>query len=208
MKRLVIIADHSFVVQAIRLALRQTAGFQVVGFLDGRHPIGPHLVRLRPDVVLVDDMQDPEEALARLRDAAEDAPGAKRLLLTLAMGEEWIDDVFEAGADAVISKSIHPVALGTLLRETVRSNIVHRYRSSRAAGGSECPLTTREIEILGLAASGMTNGRIGRELWITEQTVKFHLSNTYRKLGVTNRTEASRYAFMNDLVASPQPVAS
>ena len=72
----------------------------------------------------------------------------------------------------------------------------------------DCPLTTRETEILALAAQGFTNGRIARELWITEQTVKFHLSNTYRKLGVTNRTEASRYAYVNNLVTRQESLAS
>ena len=55
-----------------------------------------------------------------------------------------------------------------------------------------------------LAARGLTNGRIGRELWITEQTVKFHLSNIYRKLGVVNRTEASRVAHLGGLM-EPEP---
>ena len=49
---------------------------------------------------------------------------------------------------------------------------------------------------------GHTNSRIARTLWVTEQTVKFHLSNTYRKLGVANRTEASRYAHINDLLVA------
>ena len=48
----------------------------------------------------------------------------------------------------------------------------------------------------------LTNSQIARQLWVTEQTVKFHLSNTYRKLGVANRTEASRYAHVHDLVAA------
>ena len=51
----------------------------------------------------------------------------------------------------------------------------------------------------------MTNGQIARELWVTEQTVKFHLSNVYRKLGVSNRTQASRYAHMNGLMRRPGP---
>jgi DNA-binding NarL/FixJ family response regulator len=204
MKRLLIIADHSLVVHAIRLALRQTAGFKVVGFIDGRHNAHQHLLEARPDVVLVDDMQQREHALARLREVAEDAPDAKALLLTVQMDDEWLDEAFEAGASAVLSKAVHPVALGTLLREVVQSHVVHRPRRARAVSvAEECPLTTRELEILRLAAQGHTNGRIARELWVTEQTVKFHLSNTYRKLGVANRTEASRYAHLNDLVAAP-----
>jgi hypothetical protein len=54
-------------------------------------------------------------------------------------------------------------------------------------------------------AEGNTNARIGRQLWVTEQTVKFHLSNIYRKLGVSNRTEASRYALMNGLTGDTPP---
>jgi DNA-binding NarL/FixJ family response regulator len=58
---------------------------------------------------------------------------------------------------------------------------------------TDSPLTSREHEILTLAAEGLTNARIAGELQITHQTVKFHLSNAYRKLGAANRTEASRY---------------
>jgi DNA-binding NarL/FixJ family response regulator len=198
-----IVADHSFVVQAIRLALRQTAGFEVVGFFDGRGSIRDALVQLRPDVVLVDDMQEVDDAIARLREVAEIAPDAKALLLTLAMAPERVDEAFEAGAHAVISKTVHPVALGTLLRETSLGNVIHRHQTRRpAVDHDDVPLTDREKEILVLVAQGYTNGRIAKELWVTEQTVKFHLSNTYRKLGVANRTEASRFAHLHDLVAA------
>src|SRR3954464_1291581 len=91
MKRLMIVADHSFVVQAIRLALRQTAGFQVVGFVDGRSPVREFLKDLRPDVVVVDDMQEREYALLRLREVAEEIPEAKSLLLTMGMDSDWLD---------------------------------------------------------------------------------------------------------------------
>jgi DNA-binding NarL/FixJ family response regulator len=208
MRRLVIIAEHSLIVDAIRLALRQTAGFRIVGCVDGRHPVGAQLADLQPDVVLVDDMRMPERALARTREVAEYAPVADCLLLTLRMDDDWLTEAFEAGATAVFSKTVHRLALGTLLRETVEGNVVHRPRASRAASTDECPLTPRELEILRLVAQGMTNGQIARQLWVTEQTVKFHLSNTYRKLGVANRTEATRYAYMNELVTPHEQLAA
>lgn len=216
MKRLLIVADHSLVAHSIRLALRQTAGFEVIGSIDGRTSARDALAELNPDVVLVDDMHDPraadeqagDHALARLREAVEHAPRAQRLLLTLRMGDAWIDEAFLAGAQAVLSKSMHPVSLGTMLREVVRGNVVHRFeRRPVPAPVVDCPLTLREREILGLVAAGATNGQIARMLWVTEQTVKFHLSNTYRKLGVSNRTEASHYAHINNLVAAAEPVA-
>jgi DNA-binding NarL/FixJ family response regulator len=198
-KRLLIVADRSMVVQAIRLALRQTAGFEIVGFVDGHLPARDALLERLPDVVLVDDLEDSDLALARLREAAEIAPAAQLVLLTMRMQDAWLAEVFEAGADAVLSKSMHPVSLGTTLREVVRGNVVHRYESPPRVAAEACPLTRRELEILLLAAEGHTNGQIARSLWVTEQTVKFHLSNTYRKLGVANRTEASRYAHVHAL---------
>ena len=214
MKRLLIVADHSLVAHSIRLALKQTAGFRVVGVIDGRMAARDALLDLRPDVVLVDDMHDPraadqrpDHAFARLREAADHAPSAQRLLLTLQMDDERLADVFEAGAHAVLSKAMHPVSLGTMLREVVRGNVVHRYERRAPAAAADCPLTLREKEILGLVAEGHTNGQIARRLWVTEQTVKFHLSNTYRKLGVANRTEASHYAHLNNLMPVPDAVA-
>jgi DNA-binding NarL/FixJ family response regulator len=205
-KRLLIVADHALVVQAIRRALGQTAGFDVVAMLDGRTSLRARLRELRPDVVLVDDMRDPTHAPARLREVAEELEGAMGILLAAGIDPERTEEAFDAGAEAVLCKAMHAVALGTVLRETVRGTVVHRPRAACEQHG-DCGLTHRETEILGLAAQGLTNGRIGRELWITEQTVKFHLSNTYRKLGVANRTEATRVAYASGLVSLGAPDA-
>lgn len=209
MKRLMVVAEHSFAIQAIRLALRQTAGFETIGFVDGRKPVAEAVIQLNPDVVVIDDMQDMEHPLARLRELAEVLPTATSLLLTLRMDNDALELAFEAGAHAVVSKTIHPVSLGTLLHEIAYRNVVQRYIPPTVSVNSEdCPLTAREMEILALAAQGYTNGRIAQQLWVTEQTIKFHLSNTYRKLGVANRTEASRYAIMHKLTPSAQRLAS
>jgi DNA-binding CsgD family transcriptional regulator len=68
-------------------------------------------------------------------------------------------------------------------------------------------LTRRELEILQLVGEGRSNAQVGRMLWVTEQTVKFHLSNIYRKLDVSNRTEASRWAQVRNLLPSPAAAA-
>jgi DNA-binding NarL/FixJ family response regulator len=204
MKRLMIVADNSFAAQSIRLALRQTTGFQDVGFIDASVPITPRMTELAPDMVVVDDTQEPEHALARLAELVKIVPEAKRVFLTLRMDSETIQQVLERGATAVISKSMHPVSLATVLREIARDAVVMRSPAVIPAKQGDCPLTDRELEILRLVAEGFTNGRIARELWLTEQTVKFHLSNIYRKLGVANRTEASHKGYELDLIERPR----
>jgi DNA-binding NarL/FixJ family response regulator len=207
MKRLVIVADGQVAAHGVRLALRQTSGFHIVGFVDGRRPVAATLVQARPDVVVVDDMTDPTLAPARLREVRDAVPNAIALLLTATMDDDRIAPAFDAGARAVICKNVHPVSLGTLLREIADGNVVHRDEPRRAEA-AECPLTSRELEILRYVAMGHTNSRIARTLWVTEQTVKFHLSNIYRKLNVTNRTEASRVAQLRGLLDPPTVVPS
>jgi DNA-binding NarL/FixJ family response regulator len=196
------------VVQAIRLALRNTAGFRVVATLDGRVTVRAQLAELVPDVVLVDEMCQRTNAIARLREAADELPGAKVVLLSAGLDGGALDDAFEAGAEAVVSRQLHPVTLGTLLREIVHGNVVHAPRPPRAAAGAlPHPLTARELEVLRLVAEGQTNGRVAAALSVSEQTVKFHLCNIYRKLGVGNRTEATRHAHLHALVDQSVPAA-
>jgi DNA-binding NarL/FixJ family response regulator len=208
MKSLLVVADHPMVVQAIRLALRHTAGLRVVATVDGRGPVRKQLSDLRPDVVLVDEMCQRSNALARLQEVAEEAPQAKAVLLATGLDGSPLDDAFEAGAHAVISRQLHPVTLGTLLREVVHGNVVHAPRPRRAeAAEPPCRLTARELEVLRLVAEGRTNGRVAAALAVSEQTVKFHLCNIYRKLGVGNRTEATRHAHLYSLVGQGVPAA-
>jgi DNA-binding NarL/FixJ family response regulator len=197
MNSVVIVADSSFVVETIRLALKNTARLKVLGKVDGRGSISSAVRQCQPDIVLVDEMQNSEDCLERIRECREETPESKIVLLTMRMDDEWLGDALGAGVDACISKSSHLPSLGTLIREIVSRNIV--CAAPRAAVDAAQPLsahedlTGREREILTLVAEGLTNATIGKQLWVTEQTVKFHLSNIYRKLGVSNRTEASRF---------------
>jgi DNA-binding NarL/FixJ family response regulator len=211
MKTMVIVADSSFVIETIRLALRNSAGLKLLGKVDGRASVRGPIGEAQPDIVLIDEMQNPDAALQRIRECREAADSTSIFLLTMRMDDRSVAAAIDAGVDACISKSTHLPTLGTLIREIVDRNIVCAVPAALTDGsltGNDDDLTVREREILGLVSEGMTNAHIGRELWVTEQTVKFHLSNIYRKLNVANRTEASRYAHMNGLTrgARPRPV--
>jgi DNA-binding NarL/FixJ family response regulator len=127
------------------------------------------------------------------------------------MDPDRLSEAAAAGMDAAVRASLSAAGLGTLVREIAAGHVYHVLRETprrrRAARELE-GLTVRELEILRLAAGGLPNSRIAASLWITEQTVKFHLSNVYRKLGLANRTEAAHYAHVHGLLdgLDPEPV--
>jgi DNA-binding NarL/FixJ family response regulator len=209
-RRVLVIANHPGIVYAFRRVLRQTSGFTLVGYVAGHAPVGAVLADSRPDVVIVDDLGAPPQAVKRIADVHAALPEAKVILLVPDTSLDWLEDAVRAGAHAVLSKTIDPVSAGTLLREIVRGTVFHCMADPSIRTGQTVPqsstahealgLTQRELELLRLVASGATNNRLAGQLFVTEQTVKFHLSNIYRKLGVANRTQASRFAYSHGLV--------
>jgi DNA-binding NarL/FixJ family response regulator len=217
-RRVLVVANHPGIVYAFRRVLRQTSGFTLVGYVTGHSPIGPVVADARPDVVIVDDLGAPLDAVKRIAEVHAEVPAAKVVLLVPDTSLEWLEDAVCAGAHAVLSKTIDPTSAGTLLREIVRGTVFHcladpSIRAGRVTAEADSTheslgLTHRELELLCLVASGATNSRLARQLFVTEQTVKFHLSNIYRKLGVANRTQASRFAYAHGLVPTaltPEP---
>jgi DNA-binding NarL/FixJ family response regulator len=214
-RRLVIVAEKSLLVEAICIAFHRSGEFELVGHADGRRTSARMLLDAQPDVILLDDMRRSERALELARAIRCENEMIAVIVLGVQLDPDWLERIFEAGATGAISTSTHPVVLATLVRETLRGHIFHRQtpvRSTTAAPqptitNEDFPLTERELEILGLVASGSTNGDVARRLWVTEQTVKFHLRNIYRKLDVVNRTQASHVAHVNGLVKSRATLA-
>ncbi len=217
MKRLVVVADNSLIIEAIAIGLRDSGEFRLVGHVNGAAPSAGTILDASPVGVLVDDREQSSSTVDLIRqlNAAQDAIVV--IVLTMTMDSWWLDAIFDAGATSAISKATHPVALATLVRETINGHVIHPHKRASPVEGvhrhaltaADSCLTARELEVLRLVAGGSTNGEIARRLWVTEQTVKFHLSNVYRKLDVGNRTEASHYAHVNGLLgAKPQLVAS
>jgi DNA-binding NarL/FixJ family response regulator len=215
-RRLVIVADNSLIVEAIRIGFNKSGEFNLVGYADGRKTSVRTILGAQPDVVLIDDMDRAARALELIREISAEDSHVSTIVLSVHLDTEWLDQVFGAGATGVISKAAHPLALATLVRETLDGHIFHRFsappsvhrRLPSAISPEDLPLTGRELEILQLVASGSTNGEVARKLWVTEQTVKFHLRNIYRKLDVANRTQASHFAYANGLVSMQGELAA
>jgi DNA-binding NarL/FixJ family response regulator len=210
--RLLLVADDPLSASALRRALRAAGAFDVLdGYADGFGSCGHVMALQAPDVVVVDQMRSRDATIGRVGEVRAALPAAKIILLQDAMDPSWLTTAAAAGADAAIAKSFRLEGIGALIREVAAGNVFHAFEAAhtalRPSTGSELSqLTERELEILRLVAAGAPNSRIAARLWITEQTVKFHLSNVYRKLGVANRTEASHHAYMNGLL-EPMPGA-
>jgi DNA-binding NarL/FixJ family response regulator len=138
-------------------------------------------------------------------------PNTKLIVLSAQDDPKQIDAAFAAGAVAYVIKTAHPEDVCAAVRQAFEHSIFlpgstggdGRPLDARPSAADEddaSVLTRRELEILQLVAEGHSNAQVGRMLWVTEQTVKFHLSNIYRKLDVSNRTEASRWAQTRNLL--------
>ena len=178
-------------------------GFEVAAKLDSARA-AVRAVSAELDLVVTDvaTADAPTGGLAVLA-AARDA-GVSAIVLSADDRDESIKAAFEAGAAAYVLKSADPADLTVAARQTVSRSIYTQAPTTEArpVAAAENPLTPREQEVVALAARGRSNGEIATALHITEQTVKLHLANSYRKLGVTNRTQAGRRALELGLIDS------
>jgi DNA-binding NarL/FixJ family response regulator len=147
------------------------------------------------------------EALRCIRLALESCPELRVLVLSSISNKESIDGALQAGAAAYVMKGAHPEDLASAVRQAFAHSVYFAAdrqleRTSLEMSNEAAELTRRELEILRLVAQGHSNAQVARMLWVTEQTVKFHLSNIYRKTKVSNRTEASRWAQVNGLLTA------
>jgi DNA-binding NarL/FixJ family response regulator len=194
--------------EAVECVVRRV-GVEVVGKATSSAEALALVQRLRPDLLVADiGADDGEKAGLRcLREAREQLPGLRGIVLSLSEGSQDIDAALQAGAAAYVLKSAHPDDLASAVRQAFAHSVyfaspVGAWSSqpNRSVSADRADLTKREREILQLVVEGYSNAQLARMLWVTEQTVKFHLSNVYRKLSVSNRTEAARWAQLHGLV--------
>ena len=205
--RVLLVDDHRLILDGVRAALEASGGFEVVGEAMTGAQVMPLVNRTNPDVVMLDLRLPGIDGLVCLDQIKQRNPEIKVIVLSASTDQRLIESVLAHGASAYIVKSVNPIDLPSVIRQALEETVytaIGITEETSASAAKAAGLTTRELAILSALAQGKSNAAIAKELWVAPQTVKFHLTNVYRKLNVANRTEAARYAYQQGLVESPR----
>ncbi|HZR95634.1 MAG TPA: response regulator transcription factor [Gaiellaceae bacterium] len=205
-----ILDRHPMWVQAFGQLLNRV-GVEVLGHTTDPDELVSLIETHRPDILVIElSSTNEQRGVSDVRNALEASPDLRVIVVSERADLETIEALFAEGACAYCTKAAAPDDFAAAIRQSFhRSVYLAGVRHASAVTGSAAwksrerqnELTRRELEILTLVAEGHSNSQLARMLWVTEQTIKFHLSNIYRKLEVANRTEASRWAQLNGLLS-------
>lgn len=205
--KVLIADDHPLVIAGIRRALEHDEDIEIVGEARSGSELMQLVERRQPGVVLMDLQMPGVPALDCIQRIAETWPEIKTIVLSTYDDRPTIDSALSAGAMAYVVKSVKPIDLASVLRQASTGAVFHAAPAPRNGDphrptSTEAPaLTERERTVLTAVASGLTTAAISKQLWLSEHTVKFHLTNIYRKLGVENRASAIRYALEHSITS-------
>jgi len=201
--RILLADDHAFVRQGTRELLEQQEDLEVVAEAENGRQAVQLALKERPDVVVMDFAMPELNGIEATRQIKAVAPSIAILVLTAYDSEQYVFAFLEAGAAGYLLKDVSVEELVKAIRAVyggesmlhpaiARKVISHFSHTEERQGTADLleQLTEREIEVLRLAAKGMSNRDISRHLSISVRTVQTHLSNVFNKLGVGSRTEA------------------
>jgi DNA-binding NarL/FixJ family response regulator len=205
--RVLLADDHAVVRAGLAALLEEAGGIELVGQVGDGAAAVELACRCRPDVVLMDLSMPVLDGIEATRRLLADVPGVRVLVLTSFADRERVHDALDAGATGYLLKDADPRDLIAGVRSVARGDAPIDPRVARAllprSGArpvdpvAAAQLSPREVQALRLVARGMANKQIGRVLGITERTVKVHLGNAYRRIGVTDRTAAAHWVREN-----------
>ena len=205
--RVIIVDDHTVVRSGLGAVLDTSEGLELVGEAgDGEEAI-KICERLQPDVVLMDLQMPKMDGVEATRLIHDKWPQIHIIALTSYKEKEYVEGVLKAGATSYLLKNVSADELVSAINKVVldqpslspeAAQVLIQTVNDPSQPGTD--LTDREREILALMVEGKSNNEISESIFITQATVKYHVSNILSKLGVTSRTEAVVFAIKNNLV--------
>jgi two-component system, NarL family, response regulator DegU len=211
--RILIADDHSMVRQGIKQILELEEDITVVAQASNGDEAIKFAREIEPDVILMDINMPGTNGLQAINELKQDKRLFKIIVLTLHQDTEYLFKTLQMGAEGYVLKDAEPSVLIEAIRSVhngqsfiqpnMTRELVKEYNristSPEKDKNEENSLTAREIEVLNLIAEGMLNKEIAKELYISEKTVKNHVSNIFKKLDVADRTQAAIYAFKHNI---------
>ncbi|MEU9886562.1 response regulator transcription factor [Sphaerisporangium sp. NPDC051011] len=205
MIRVLIVDDHPVVREGLRGMLEADPGIGVAGEAGSGEEAVARARELTPDVILMDLRMPGGDGVSAIARILADHPESRVIVLTTYETDQDIVRAVEAGAAGYLLKDtaradLIAAVFGAARGETVLSPSVATRLVTRMRAPAPESLSKRETEVLALVARGLTNGEIGRSLFISEATVKTHLLRIFGKLGVSDRTAAVTTALSRGLL--------
>jgi two-component system, NarL family, response regulator LiaR len=206
-----LVDDHSMVRQGVRAFLETQSGISVIGEASSGEEAVALAAELAPDVVLMDLMMPGIGGIAATRQLRAASPHTQVIVLTSYHEDEQILPAIQAGALSYLLKDVQAAELAAAVRKAARGEVMMHPRVAARlvhalqGGPQKSPimgaeLSKREMEVLKSLSEGLSNAAIGEALFISEKTVKSHVSNILSKLHLADRTQAAVFAWREGLM--------
>ena len=212
--RVLIADDHSMVRQGLKQILELEEDIIVVCQASNGDEAIQYAKQQMPDVILMDINMPYTNGLQAIKELKEQGVPSKIIVLTIHQDREYLFKTLQMGAEGYVLKDAEASVLIEAIRNVYRGQSYiqpnmtkelvrefNRVTLHEKEKRNDNNLTAREIEVLELIAEGMLNKEIAQKLYISEKTVKNHVSNIFKKLNVSDRTQAAIYAFKNNLTS-------
>lgn len=213
--KLIIVDDHAMVRQGLRQMLNMEGNFEIISEVEHGDEVIEKVLTLKPDVVLMDINLPGKNGIDLTAELSRRAPAIKILALTADGDQYHLSQMIKAGASGYILKDANSETIYEAIRTVARGDaylsphllsiVFNEFRQAsttekKVVLPDEMGLTPREMEIIGYIAQGENNREIAKKLFISEKTVKNHVSNILKKMGLEDRTQVAVYAHQKGLI--------
>jgi two-component system response regulator DegU len=214
--KVMIVDDHALVRQGLRKILSLEEDFIIVGEAQDGNEVIPKVLSLKPDVVLMDINLPGKNGIELTEEIKQKMPEVNVLTLTIESDQHMVYKIIKAGALGYILKDIDPATLYEAIRLVAKGNayiqpcllskLLTEFKQfmpndQKNIIPAHLGLTTRELEIVSYIACGESNKDIAEKLFISEKTVKNHVSSILRKMALEDRTQVAVYAYRKGLIS-------